>query len=224
MWCNAGAQAVGLHQQCSFWRSQNDRRNASRAEISVHRQVVEFRQPAAHDAIRQSPEQAGALRTSGARCRADHGCRPLSEKTAGSTNPLMPLAGRPALQARNIQTKNSAAPQPRPALRAYSIPVRDARSCARLSLERAATGCEQLCAPPIRLKKPDQRRWLDRKEECASIEDPADDVIASRRRDARCARRLTDSVSPAGRGASSARRLRPDYRLEPRAATHDLLR
>ena len=27
--------------QCSFWRSQNDRRNASRAAISVHRQVVE---------------------------------------------------------------------------------------------------------------------------------------------------------------------------------------
>jgi len=28
--------------ECSFWRSQNDRQGASRAEIAVHRQVVEF--------------------------------------------------------------------------------------------------------------------------------------------------------------------------------------
>ena len=96
MWCNAGAQAVGLHQQVLV---------LAKPERPVERFAGKdwdapaggrARQPDAHDAIRQSPEQAEGLRTSVARCRATHGCRPLSEKPPQSTNPLMPLATRPA--------------------------------------------------------------------------------------------------------------------------------
>ena len=81
-WCSAGAQAPGLHQQCSFWRSQNDLRDASRAEIAVHRQVVE---PGSSTRTTQSDNrrsrpgacrgpqpamQVGWVGTSGALCRA----------------------------------------------------------------------------------------------------------------------------------------------------------
>jgi hypothetical protein len=47
----------------SFWRSQNDRRGASRREIDVHRQIVELAGSTRTTHIRQSPEQAGGLRS-----------------------------------------------------------------------------------------------------------------------------------------------------------------
>ena len=88
--CARTAGLLACTNECSFWRSQNERQDASRAgncgALFGHR----ARQVDAHDAIRQSPEQAGRP--------AVRACTtfPIDLGSSGSQNPSMPLAARPA--------------------------------------------------------------------------------------------------------------------------------
>src|SRR6187399_677618 len=99
--CARTAGLLACINECSFWRSQNDRRDASRGKIAVHRGGDRARQLDALDAIRQSPEQAGRPAV-----RAHTVSRTSAVVTLRATrtatfplpkhNPLMPMASWPA--------------------------------------------------------------------------------------------------------------------------------
>src|SRR6187401_1303164 len=87
--------------ECSFWRSQNDRWDASRSRDCAAPCGDRARQLDAHDAIRQSPEQAGrpAVRAhTVSRTSAVVALRATRTATfpLPKRNPLLPLAAWPA--------------------------------------------------------------------------------------------------------------------------------
>src|SRR6187401_572604 len=89
--------------ECSFWRSQNDRRGRFAGWNCGAPSGGRARQLDAHDAIRQSPEQAGrpAVRAhTVSRTSAVVILRATRTATfpLPNPNPLMPLARRPALR------------------------------------------------------------------------------------------------------------------------------